>query len=476
MAISSQGIGSGLDVNSIVTQLAAIERQPLQQLRAKATTLQSQLSLYGTVKSQASALGDAAATLASSTGWTTQKATSSNTAAVGVTLGSAATAQSLAVEVSQLARAQSAASTGVVAGAPVGYGGTLTLQLGTWAGAPAALGFTPAASASVDVAVVATDTMSGIAAKINAASAGVTATVLRDGANERLVVRSTASGADAGFSVTTAGDAGLSMFAVTGTIDSTNSTPVSGMFMSQTARNANVKINGVDIQSASNTLTNVVSGVTLQLTQETTSPVNINIANDLDAVTKNVQALVDTYNALNKTLADATKYDAASKKGGVLQGDSVTVGLQNSLRSMLGSASLGSTFTRLSEVGLERQTDGSLKLNTTKLTSAISDLTNLKNLFTTDNSDVATNGFGLKIRDFARGLVSSDGRVTNKSAGLQTAITRNTTDQERVDNRASRVEADLRRQYTALDAQMAQLSGLSSFVNAQLAQWNKPSN
>lgn len=475
MAISSQGIGSGLDVNSIVTQLVAIERQPLQQLNAKASTLQSQLSLYGTLKSQASALGDAAAALASTTQWNTQKASSSNTA-VGVTVGTAATAQSLSVEVSQLARAQSAASSAVVAGAGVGAAGTLTLQLGTWAGAAAALGFTANASASVNITVAATDTMSGIAAKINAASAGVTATVLRDGANERLVMRSSATGADAGFAVTTAGDPGLAMFAVTGTIDSTNPTPASGMFMSQTALNAVVKINGVDVQSASNTMTNVVTGVSLQLAQVTTSPVNIKVENDLDTVTKNVQSLVDAYNALGKTLADATKYDAASKKGGLLQGDSVTVGLQNALRSMVGSASVGSTFTRLSEVGVERQTDGSLKLNTTKLNSATADLANLKSLFVADNGDASTNGFGLKIRDFSRGLVAADGRVTNKTAGLQSAITRNSTEQDRVNTRASRVETDLRRQYTALDAQMAQLTGLGSFVTAQLAQWNKSSN
>lgn len=73
MAISAPGVGSGLDVNSIVSQLVAIEKQPLTQLQSKATTFQSQLSLYGKVKSQASALGDAAALLAGPTGWNTQK-------------------------------------------------------------------------------------------------------------------------------------------------------------------------------------------------------------------------------------------------------------------------------------------------------------------------------------------------------------------------------------------------------------------
>lgn len=467
MAISATGVGSGLDVNSIVTQLVAIEKQPLTQLQAKATTFQSQLSLYGKVKSQASALGDAAALLAGPSGWNTQKASSSNASAVSVVAGSAAVSTSLAVGVQQLARAQSTASAGVIAGAAVGAAGTLTLQLGTWAGT----GFTAGSSAAVAVSISATDTVTSIASKINSANAGVTATVLRDGANERLVVRSKSSGEVNGFRIDATGDAGLSMFGFTDTAATTASS--SGMFMGQAALNALVDINGVPIVSATNKMVDVITGVTLQLNQVTTEPVDITVENDLEATQKNIQAFVDAYNALNTTLADSTKYDAASKKGGLMQGDSTTVGLQNALRSMLGSTSVGSTYTRLSDVGIERQTDGSLKVNATKLTSAMQNLDNVKNLFATNNSNPATNGFGLKVRDFARGLVAADGLVTNKSTALQGSITRNSKDQDRVNDRASRVEVQLRAQYSALDAQMAQMSSLSSYVTAQLAQWNK---
>ena len=243
--------------------------------------------------------------------------------------------------------------------------------------------------------------------------------------------------------------------------------------MGQAALNALVDINGVPIVSATNKMVDVITGVTLQVNQVTTEPIDITVENDLEATQKNIQAFVDAYNALNTTLADSTKYDAASKKGGIMQGDSTTVGLQNALRSMLGSASVGSTYTRLSDVGIERQTDGSLKVNATKLTSAMQNLDNIKNLFATNNSNPATNGFGLKVRDFARGLVAADGLVTNKATALQGSITRNSKDQDRVTDRAARVEVQLRAQYSALDAQMAQMSSLSSYVTAQLAQWNK---
>jgi flagellar hook-associated protein 2 len=468
MTISSVGIGSGLPVTSIVSQLVAIEKLPLQQLQTTAAKFQTQLSLYGTVKSQISALGDAAALLAGASGWNAQKATSSNAAAVGVTVGTTAASAALTVSVQQLAQAQSITSAGIAAGTAAGATGSLSIQLGSWAGAA----FTAGATAAVAVTVGATDTVSTIASKINLANAGVTATVLSDGINERLVVRSASTGAAAGFSIAaTGGNAALSPF------DFTNSTATAptaaGMFMGQSGLDANLKINGVALTSATNSMTNVIPGVSLQLLQTTTASVDITVANDLAVSQKNIQSFVDAYNALNQTLADATKYTAATKTGGPLQGDSTTLGLQNALRAMLGSSSAGSTFTRLSEAGLERQTDGSLKINQVKLTSAMQNLGNLQSLFTTNNSNPSTNGFGLKVRDFARAMVAFDGQVTSKSAALQGSITRNSKDQDNISARASRVETQLLKQYSALDAQMAQLNGLSSYVTAQLAQWNK---
>ena len=108
--ISSPGIGSGLDVQSIVTQLVALEKAPLKQLQTQATSFQTKLSTYGTIKSQVSALGDAAAKLSTNAGWNAVTASSSNPTAVGVTAAAGAQATSITMEVQQLAKAQSAAS------------------------------------------------------------------------------------------------------------------------------------------------------------------------------------------------------------------------------------------------------------------------------------------------------------------------------------------------------------------------------
>lgn len=466
MAISSAGVGSGLDVNSIVSKLVAIERQPLTQLKTKASSIQTQLSLYGKIKSQMSALGDAAAVLAGKSGWNVQKASSSNASAVGVSVGTGAVASALSISVQQLARAQSSASQGLAAGVAVGATGTLNIEAGSWSDDATPV-FTP--GTSVPISIVAGDTVSDIASKINSASAGVTATVLRDGANERLVIRSTSTGVASGFRLNEPADSGLSAFGFTNPSDGSG-------FAGQTALDAKVNINGVDVVSATNKMTDAIPGVTLQLNQVTTAPAEITVETDDEVIQKNIQTFVDAYNALNTTIADATKYTAATKTAGPLQGDATTLGLQSALRSMLGSGSVGSTFSRLSDVGIERQTDGSLKVNTTKLAAAQQDLPNLKNLFTADNSDATTNGFGLKVRDFARAMVAFDGQVSNKATALQSSIDRNSTEQDRVNDRASRIETQLYKQYSALDSQMAQLNSLSSFVTAQLAVWNKSSN
>jgi len=453
MAISSPGVGSGLDVNSIVTQLGAIERQPLKNLQTRAATFQSQLSLYGTIKSQMATLSDAATALATADKWTAQKATSSNAAAAAVTASTTATATSFGLDITQLARAQTTASMNVTAATTTtpaatlgvaGQSGTLTINLGSWATGS----FVPGTS-SVGVAINGDDNLTAIAAKINAANAGISATVLRSGTQERLSFQSSTTGEANGFKIES--DAGFAGLAALSFTSQAATATASGMQSSQTGLNAAAKINGVDIDSATNILTDVVPGLTISLAQVTTvgSPVQITVAQDKEAMQKSVQALADAYTAVNKTIADATRYVSGGESG-ALQGDSTTIGLQSLMRSIIGSSSSGSSFSRLSQIGLEQQTDGSLKVNDAKLTTALADVGNLQKFFTTDNSSTTTNGFGLKLRDFAKGLIAFDGRVTNKATALQGSINRNSVDQDRVNERAARVETQLRRQYSAL--------------------------
>ena len=467
--ISSPGIGSGLDVQSIVTQLVALEKAPLTQLKTQATSLQTRMSTYGTIKSQVSALGDAASKLSTSKGWNAVTATSSNTAAVGVTASSGAPASSFSISVQQLAKAQSTASSAVAADTAMGTG-SMTIELGSWSGNA----FTAGSGTPVTVTIGSgEDTLAKIAAKINDANAGVSATVLKDASGERLLMRSKDTGATTGFRVSVTDDdtndtdaSGLSRLAYA-------AGNANGMSQTQAGQNALATVNGVSISSTSNKLSNTLPGLTLQLSQVTTAPVEVDVSTDLEAIRTNVQAFIDNYNTLNSTIANATRYDASTKVAGALQGDSTATGLQNALRSMMRSVTSSTPFSRLSDIGIEMQTGGKLTLDSEKFDAALDNLDGLKSLFTASTGSATTEGFGLKVKTFAEGLVDSDGLLSNKTNSIQSSIKRNTAEQDRVNDRASRAEVRYLAQYNAMDAAVAKLNGLNSFVSQQITMWNK---
>ena len=467
--ISSPGIGSGLDVQSIVSQLVALEKAPLKQLQTQATSLQTRLSTYGSIKSQITALGDAAGKLAGASGWNAVSATSSNPSAIGVTVSAGAPATSITMAVQQLAKAQSTASTAVAADTAMGTG-SMTIELGSWSGSS----FTAGAGTPVAVTINAgEDSLAEIAAKINDADAGVSATVLKDASGERLLVRSKETGLENGFRITVDDDdgndtdaSGLSRLAFA--VGNAN-----GMSSSQSAQNALATINGVSISSASNRLADTLPGMTLQLSQVTTEPVEIEVSSDTEAVRANVQAFVDAYNTINTTLATATRYDATTKVAGALQGDSTATGLHNALRSMMRSITASSPYTRLADVGIELQTGGKLSIDSEKFDAALANRDGLKSLFTIETGVSTTEGFGRKIQAFAKGLVDAEGLVGNKTTALQASIKRNGLEQDKVNDRALRAQARYLAQYNAMDAAVGKLNGLSAFVSQQITLWNK---
>lgn len=487
--ISSIGVGSGLDAEGIITKLVALEKQPLTTLQTKAKFFQSQITEFGKVQAEMSTLMDAANALTSDAGWDSRTASSSNTSAATVTVSSTAGATSFTLDVDALAASQSIASATAATGSFVGAG-TMTLQLGKWATGGAS--FTPGTASAVDIAVTDTDTVTTLAQKINTANMGVVATVFNDGTNSRLLLRSKTTGEEAGFRVQvtdndglTNDGAGLSRYAFD---------PEAGAFGMASgatpvvyAADAKARINGMAVTSATNTLKENIPGVTINLLATTTtnyglpaeakSPVTMTVSEDVTFAVKNVSAFVEAYNKLSTHLSNLTKYDAETKTGALFQGDASVLGIQSVLRSILGSTSVGSSvYSYLSDVGIQRQKDGTLSINTTKLAAAANNGSELKKLFLTDNSNNLTNGFALKIKDFAQGALFTGGQVANKATALQTVLSNNARDQDRVSERAAQVESKLRKQYSALDTRMASLSALSSYVAQQVAAWNKTSS
>lgn len=470
MPISSPGLASGIDVQGIVAKLVALERAPLAPLQQQAAGFQSKLSIYGTLKSMVSALGDAAAKLADVKSWDLVRGGTTAPDKVGITVSPGTVPTSMSVEVQALAKAQSNASVAVANNAPVGSG-TLSIQIGSWGTGD----FVAGSAAAVGVTVEAGDTLTTIASKINSADAGVSATVLRDASGERLLVRSKSTGEDLGFRIQTTDDDGvnndangLSRLAFDGA-----GGVFHGMSLSQAGSNAQATVNNVPISSASNAVKDALPGITLNLQQVTTAPVELTVTNDKDGMRKNIQAFVDAYNTINNMLATATKYDPDTKVAGSLQGDSTAVGLQNALRNMMRSVTPGGEYTRLLDIGLEIKTGGTLSIDNSKLDAALDNPAGLKALFTTSSSSPTARGFGLKLDAFADGLLSTDGLLTGRTEALNGSIRRNGQEQDKVTERAARAEVRLLAQYNAMDAAVGKLSGLNAFVAQQITLWNK---
>lgn len=475
--LSSLGVGSGLDAEGIVKSLVALERKPAEAVKAANTKLDTQVSTWGKIQSTFSSLQDAANALNSSTFWSAVKASSSDASAIGVTAGASSAPGSYSVTVQSLASSQYLASAAYSAGktSPVGQG-TLTIQTGTYttSGVPPVVTFNAKAAASqLNITIGPDDnTLEKIRDKINNAGAGISASLVNDATGTRLVLRG-ATGAENAFKISVTEDAdapGLSALAYDASTGGTTQ-----MSRTQSAANAQATINGLAVSSASNTMTDVVDGLTLQLSKVSASPVNVEVIRDTDAIRKGIDVFVSAYNSVVSTIRVQTKYDEASKTAGPLQGDSTAKGLLSQIRNLIGSSSgASSAFGRLSDIGLDIQTDGTLSVKSDKMSSAMSNLGELKKFFAnSDPGNVGNDGLSQRVKSLTSQLLGTDGAINSRTEGIKNLIERNKDKIDRIDAKATLAEARLRAQYTALDANISKLNGLSSYVSAQLAALNK---
>lgn len=471
---TSLGVGSGLDLNTIVTKLVSLERQPLVQMQRQANTLQTQVSSFGQINSLMSSMQSAANALTNPQLWTQSAVSSADTSVVSVSSSTNVAAGNYAVTVQALASNQTLASGSAFSSRSATVGsGTLTLQLGAWNADQTA--FTDKAdSSAVTIDIAATDTLQNVAAKINGSGAGVMASLVTDSSGVRLSLRSSETGLANGFKVTAADadgnntdGAGLSIVA----FDPPNG--ATAMQLMQGSADAKARINGIEVSSASNALTGVVDGLTLNLNKVSANPVNVAATSDRTAVSNAIKTFASAYNAMAAYIGEQTKYDPTSKAGGVLQGDSAATNLQSRLRTMVGANSgASSTFARLSDVGLQVQRDGTLKVDEAKLTSATNNLAELKKAFSASGmGNSANDGFARRYADLATKALASDGLVTTRQAGLRKLITKNGEEQTALNDRVNSFQKRLVDQYTDLDSKVAKLNSLSSYVNQQVTMW-----
>ncbi|MGZ8261767.1 MAG: flagellar filament capping protein FliD [Methylotenera sp.] len=407
MGISSAGIGSGLDVNAIVTSLMGIEQKPLTVVTKQKAAYQSEISAYGTLKSALSTFQAAASTLSSDSAFNAQTVTSGNASVFTATSNSNATIGDYAVTVSQLAKPQKLASTGFANTSDIIGTGTLTISFGTYAAAGNT--FTAyAAKTDVTVAIDSSNnTLAGVCDAINASNSSVSATIVNNGTTNQLVITSKDTGEVNSLKISVVdGDTnnvdalGLSQLAYDPTAVVGSGKNLTQM---QAAQNAMLNIDGIVVVKASNTVSDAIAGVTLNLLATSTGSVSLGVASNQDKAKASVAAFVDSYNKLDTTLRNLTKYNGAGKASGVLLGDATARSVINQIKSVMTKAIAGSgSFTSLSQIGVAFQRDGQLALDSAKLTAA----------FTSNFSDIATL--------FAPSAKATDAQITYSASSSKT--------------------------------------------------------
>jgi flagellar hook-associated protein 2 len=473
--ISSAGIGSGLDVESIVSQLVTLERKPITALQSTASKIQTQISSFGRVQSALSKIRDAAAKLATADTWSQRTAVSSDTAALTAKVTASGSPASYTIKPTQLVQAQSNSSSGFLAKTdPVGTG-RLTIELGAWSADNA---FTAKAGATaVEVTIGEDDdTLEKVRDKINAAGAGVSAAIVWDGSNYRLTVTSKEGGAANGFRIVADDDdgdpldaAGLSRLTYDPAGGSTQ------MTRNQAGTDAVAWVNNLEVHSDSNLFDEVIDGVSFTIAKDTGASVSLDVSHDREAMKKGVQDFVSAYNEMNKLLRDLTRIDTANaSNNGALQGDRAAINLRAQMRSLVGgSGPAGGSFARLSDIGVTAAADGTLSINDTRLGAALDTPEQLKTLF---QGDGTTDGVAAQLRSVIDDLIGTDGAIAGRTTGLQDRLKRNEKDQDRIEDRVAATEKRLRAQYSALDTRMAGLTGLQSYLSQQITGWNKSSS
>jgi flagellar hook-associated protein 2 len=277
--------------------------------------------------------------------------------------------------------------------------GTLTISFGTYNPSTAVAPITPnsftpnAAKTDINITIDSSNnTLSGIRDAINASNSSVSATIVNDGTINHLVITSKDTGEVNSLKITTTDsdgnntdNAGLSQLAYDPTAASGSGKNMSQM---QAAKNALLNIDGIDVVKASNTITDAISGVTLNLLGTNSTSIesaNLSVTSNKDIVKTSVTAFVDAYNKLDTSLRSLTKYDPTGKNSGPLLGDATTRSVITKLQSVMTSAIKSSgAFTTLSQIGVSIQATGQLALDSTKLDTAVaSNFSDIASLFAT---------------------------------------------------------------------------------------------
>jgi len=458
MAITSGGIGSGLDIESLVTQLVAAEGSPaLNRLDKKEATLQADLSAYGSLKGALSAFQTSVRSLNDPADFLGRTSTSSDTDIFSATADETAVPGNYDIEVVQLAEAAKSRSGDFTSEDEVVGTGSLAISLGS-----------DTFNITVDTE---NNTLAGLRDAINGASdnPGVTASIINVDGGSRLVLTSDTVGAANTISIVADDDDGDDTDSVAGLsrLATVNLTSI------QDAQDAIIKVDDQTVTRDSNRFSDVISGVTFTLDSALPGTVeSLAIGLDKNSLIKNVNSFVSAYNSLADTMASLSSYNAETGAAGTLLGDSALRGVQSQISQTLTSAISGLDYNSLVSIGITTNDEGHLEVDSTKLDNVMTeDFTAVSQLFSSENGLART-------LDTVLGhyISSEDGILTAREDGLKSNIDSIGDDRERLDRRLATLDARYRAQFIAMDILVAQLTSLGDYMTQQLDSLPEPNS
>lgn len=447
------GLITGLDTNALINGLVKAEHRSVDVLQAQKVRFQAQDGVFTTLVGALGGLKSAAQALSLSLDFNKRAASTSDSTVVTASADSSAEAGTSAVIVDTLAKATILKS-GTFTSATAAIGtGTLTLTIdGT------------ATDVMIDGA---NNTLTGLKNAINGSGAAVTASIINAGTSAipdyRLLVQSKNTGTANAVTIAGALAGGTDPF------------PGGGVVV-QAAADAIFSVNGLSITRSSNTVSDVVTGVTFTLLKEgdhdgvvtsADAAANVTVSVDSGAIKSLVQQLVDKYNAVNKIVNDQFTLNPDSHKQGALAGDASLRGVLARLRREMSAANEnGLGFKFISDIGITFQKDGSLTVNDAKFAEALTkDAAGVGDFFT-----LVKNGIGKRVPDAVDDFISSvDGTLTAKQKGLKSSVATIDKKIAREEDRIAALQDRLTKQFADLERMVSQLKSQGDYLSQHLS-------
>jgi flagellar hook-associated protein 2 len=431
------GLISGLSTTSMIQQLMAAEAAPQDKLKSSLTDEQTATKAYQAVNTKMSAIQTAAEALTTATGWQTMRSTSDNSS-VSVSAGSTATAGQISFNVTQLARAQVSTAVMPASGDVVGAGG-VNITIGN----------DPATAVTTNIPLTAlkTNTAQGLADAINAKGLSVRAAVVTTDAGQMVQFTSTKTGL-------------VNQFSINGLAGNPAQVAV-------TAKDAKISIGDVgaagaySVSSSSNTFTNLMPGLTVTASAETTSPVTITTATDTGAISAKVKAMVDAANDALGGIADLSSYDPSTKVGGPLLSDSTTRFMSQNLLSAVSNGKTG--YGSFNQLGISLDQSGKITFDADKFAAAMAaDPAKVQ--------DAIQNGLAATYDTQAKGATNVvDGSLTVAIQGRDARVKDLTEQIADWDTRLQTKKEALQRQFSNLEVALGKLKDQSTWLSGQIA-------